>query len=278
MHTNVYLTCVLQYVLCLCTQHIFHFRQRREHADPYKRKSKLIQSLAIWTICVGMLICCCGFMVGWAKSFPLGDISPFMPWMQVIGVAVLLGGVILMSMAHLLYHKNDTMGVHRPTRAIEEPILCKSKSATTCIKTMSDGVFSLGFLALAVSLLAFCIGYISDWASQSPVKITDGQRKVIGVIGIGGMVGSILTMWATDLISAWITFHVERKRVNPMIVIDQAHVCISPISEATIRTPDERRPPYHNQFEMQKLHTILFELEGKQSNPSEEHDIENHKS
>ena len=177
----------------------------------------------------GYLACCCGSIAEWAKTFPLGDLTHWMPWLKMGGIATLLVGVLLQAICNLLYYWNDTGPLEKylknepatERRTTSEQTVCKKIQKLKGFRRITDYVFYASMLTSLGSLLPFFVGYISDWATQYPIEISSGQRRVAGIVGICGLILSVVAMWISDMIATWLAMHVQKLAQNP-----RASICI----------------------------------------------------
>lgn len=161
-----------------------------------------------------------GFIVEWAATFPLCDMTPWMLWCRVAGIVVMSGGVVILTISKLYYHVNDTGTCKNPRfdyKVITKSDLAKAprskKTGTEMVKSVCNTIFYSASFTLLVSCLCFCVGFINEWATTFPGRpITKLERQVAAYIGIIGTAVSIALMLLSDLVHAWIVNNVEAKQ------------------------------------------------------------------
>lgn len=184
-----------------------HCRKQERRADPYKRIAITLQTFGVIITLAGLLTFLCGIVVDWAKTFPLGDLTDRMVILRICGLVIIVIGVLLISASYLLYHKNDTGNMSVSKEQIILNIAPPDKQHTNFrnIRRISKAVNNSMILLAAVSVLAFCVGFINGWAETLPIRINSATKKVVGTLGIVGVVLSVTIMSISEITSTWLT-------------------------------------------------------------------------
>lgn len=212
----------------------------------------------------------------WAATFPLGDLTPWMFWCRIAGIALLLTGIIILTASKLIYSARETgtwQDPYMPYKVITKKMADARKSELSpgnSAKVFSNLSFYLATIGLVACVLFFCVGFINGWAETYPgAKITQLERDIAGYLGIWGTAFCIFVMMVSDSVHVWIVNHIELKQPkNPH------HICEVNVRNSTPRPSISAAVKSARSSSIVESHPTNMVMDIKDTNPIAVADID----